>query len=429
VRPSVGGNSAIRLFRSFPAVMAIVCSLIVSMPTVGQAASSGQKSSKKPVVPGKKKAPSLAALSASKAKQSQIRKQRIAASSRVSALKDEDKRVAENMQALTDDLKAQNAALGNAKRSLSQAEVEAADAKVAVADTTQAIDALAGQRQAAALEAYVHPQASRVGSMLNAKDLAEVSTGQMYLSLANRKQATALDKLKALEEDRRIALKAANKAEKRRLARRKAADERLKSLASAKARTEKYSNDVESRLERALSESDSLASIDKKLAKEIAQQQDAYAQQLAAARRNGAKLQEGGKALSVASFPLGSTNGIQVAASLRPKLAALLAAAASDGVILSGGGYRNSSQQIALRRAHCGSSNYAVYQMRASGCHPPTARPGSSQHERGLAVDFTQNGSALRRGTSGYNWMRAHANKYGFFNLPSEPWHWSTTGR
>jgi hypothetical protein len=92
--------------------------------------------------------------------------------------------------------------------------------------------------------------------------------------------------------------------------------------------------------------------------------------------------------------------------------------------VLSGGGYRDPAEQIALRRAHCGSSYYAIYQMPSSSCRPPTARPGSSQHEVGLAIDFSPCGY----GSAQYNWLKAHAAQYGFYNLPSESWHWSTTG-
>ena len=95
-----------------------------------------------------------------------------------------------------------------------------------------------------------------------------------------------------------------------------------------------------------------------------------------------------------------------------------------DGVVLSGGGYRDPAEQIALRRQHCGSSYYAIYQMPSSSCRPPTARPGSSQHEVGLAIDF----SPCSRGSVMYNWLKANAAQYGFYNLPSESWHWSTTG-
>jgi D-alanyl-D-alanine carboxypeptidase len=51
-------------------------------------------------------------------------------------------------------------------------------------------------------------------------------------------------------------------------------------------------------------------------------------------------------------------------------------------------------------------------------------------HERGLAVDFTCNGGGVisSRSSPCFQWMSAHAGSYGFHNLPSEPWHWSTNG-
>ena len=87
---------------------------------------------------------------------------------------------------------------------------------------------------------------------------------------------------------------------------------------------------------------------------------------------------------------------------------------------------KRSEEQIELRRQHCGSSAYAIYQASPSSCSPPTARPGSSMHERGLAVDFR---NCSVRSTACYQWLAGNAARFGFFNLPSEPWHWSTTGR
>ena len=95
---------------------------------------------------------------------------------------------------------------------------------------------------------------------------------------------------------------------------------------------------------------------------------------------------------------------------------------------MCGSGRRSPEAKIELRRAHRGSSNYAIYYMPAPQCSPPTARPGSSMHERGLAIDFSCNGGgAIRYGNSCWNWLAAHANDYGLYNLPSEPWHWSTS--
>jgi LAS superfamily LD-carboxypeptidase LdcB len=116
--------------------------------------------------------------------------------------------------------------------------------------------------------------------------------------------------------------------------------------------------------------------------------------------------------------------GITVAESIADNLERLLSAASSDGITFGGGGYRDPQQQQRLREAHCPNPRTSP----ASSCHPPTARPGHSMHERGLAIDFTVGGRTLTRSSSGFRWLRAHAARYGFYNLPSEAWHWSVNG-
>jgi hypothetical protein len=124
--------------------------------------------------------------------------------------------------------------------------------------------------------------------------------------------------------------------------------------------------------------------------------------------------------------PLTTVRGITVHTSISGPLDAMVAAAAADGVSLSGSGYRSHDRQIELRRQHCGTSDYAIYEMPSSQCSPPTARPGSSMHEQGLAIDFVNCSS---RSSACFQWLAANAATYGFFNLPSEPWHWSIDGR
>jgi D-alanyl-D-alanine carboxypeptidase len=126
-------------------------------------------------------------------------------------------------------------------------------------------------------------------------------------------------------------------------------------------------------------------------------------------------------------------DGIQVNAAIAEQVRALLAAARADGLDLArgAGGWRSAERQIALRRQHCGTSDYAIYQMPSSQCSPPTAIPGTSEHERGLAIDFTCNGRSIPQRTRSdpcYVWLSRHAADYGLYNLPSEAWHWSTTG-
>ena len=120
--------------------------------------------------------------------------------------------------------------------------------------------------------------------------------------------------------------------------------------------------------------------------------------------------------------------GITVDRAIASNLERLLTDAFIDGIELAGWGWRSHDQQIELRRAHCGDSEYGIWHAPSHSCAPPTARPGLSRHEFGRAVDFTENGSVLTRSSPGFAWLQEHAADYGFINLPSEPWHWSDTG-
>ncbi len=134
-----------------------------------------------------------------------------------------------------------------------------------------------------------------------------------------------------------------------------------------------------------------------------------------------------------ASGGLATVRGITVDASIASNLEQLLAAAEADGFVLGGSGYRSSEITARLRIAN-GCPD--VYDSPASSCRIPTARPGTSEHESGLAIDFTWRGqticyprSASRcSGNAAFDWLRANASRFGLYNLPSEAWHWSTTG-
>jgi D-alanyl-D-alanine carboxypeptidase/Transglycosylase-like domain len=125
-----------------------------------------------------------------------------------------------------------------------------------------------------------------------------------------------------------------------------------------------------------------------------------------------------------------TVEGITVADEIASEVQALVQAARGAGHELTGSGYRSPQRQIELRRQNCGSSDYAIYEMPSSSCSPPTARPGTSNHEQGLAVDFSCNGSLIRsRSSSCFAWLSANALHLGLHNMPSEPWHWSVDGR
>lgn len=94
--------------------------------------------------------------------------------------------------------------------------------------------------------------------------------------------------------------------------------------------------------------------------------------------------------------------------------------AKAGGVTLNGGSFRDVEAQIATRKKNCNGDPYTT-----DDCNPPTAKPGKSQHERALAIDFD---NCSTRSTACYKWLNSNAKKYGYFNLESEPWHWSTSG-
>lgn len=133
----------------------------------------------------------------------------------------------------------------------------------------------------------------------------------------------------------------------------------------------------------------------------------------------------GPPALSIARAWCATGSTITVSPTIVDDVQHLLDAAATRGLKLCGGGYRDSAAQIALRRRNCGTSHYAIWEMPSSHCSPPTAIPGRSMHEKGLAVDFANCSS---RHSSCHVWLKANAATYGLYNLPSEPWHWSTNG-
>jgi LAS superfamily LD-carboxypeptidase LdcB len=122
--------------------------------------------------------------------------------------------------------------------------------------------------------------------------------------------------------------------------------------------------------------------------------------------------------------------GIEVATSIANQLGQLLEAARASGLVLTGSGYRNIYDQITIRKQYCGTTDYDIWDRPSWECSPPVARPGRSMHEKGLAVDFTgPNGDLVRsHDSTTYQWLAANAARFGLFNLPSEPWHWSING-
>lgn len=95
---------------------------------------------------------------------------------------------------------------------------------------------------------------------------------------------------------------------------------------------------------------------------------------------------------------------------------AMIEAARAAGITLTGNAFRSYETQQALREQNCPDPLNSP----SRDCSPPTAKSGNSMHEVGLAIDFSN---------YSFSWLSSNAGRYGFRNLPSESWHWSTTGQ
>jgi D-alanyl-D-alanine carboxypeptidase len=367
------------------------------------------------------------------AQRDQVRNQAAQVAADVDALEAEDAQIQAALATLQTNVANQQAALASAQNAQAEADQAVADADVAVANAEAQFTALDQATDQLVVEAFVNPPGSDPLDMFRTNSLTETAVKKTLVELQTESDTALLEQLDAarqqLASDREAKATRAQEAADAK----NAADAALTNLQTALAQQQQFAADVEARLEAKLAEAEALRQTDAALSEQIAAQQAALAAQLA---RNAPPPAGDVSPTAIAPVPGGLASvscpaggSITVSATIADDLAALLAAAYAAGVRLCGGGYRDPQAQIELRIAHCGSSYYAIYQMPASQCDPPTARPGTSLHEQGLAIDFTCNGGGVvSRGDPCWNWLAIHAGEYGLYNLPTEPWHWSIDG-
>ena len=363
-----------------------------------------------------------------KSERQEVQRKKAAVAADIDTLRATDAEVEAALSTLNANVTRQQAALADAEREAAEAEAALEAATARVADKEAEIAELDAAVKELAVSAFMRPPTSDgILDSLASETIGEAELKQSLLDVKSANQLDVLDQLERAREDLEMARAEAQDAAAAAEQRRAAVGDKLAEVTTARNQQATVAADVQSRLDRRLSEAASLAALDKKLAAEIEAEQKRLA---ALAARSAPRASGGPVTISITgSGSIVSVRGIRVHESIADETAALLRHAESDGISLSGGGYRDPSSQVALRRQHCGTSNYAVYQMSPSSCRPPTARPGQSMHERGLAIDFTYNGRAINsRSSPAYQWLAANAASYGFYNLPSEPWHWSVNG-
>jgi len=356
---------------------------------------------------------------------------------------------------------AQVAAVGAARAAAATADAELQAADAAVTTTEEYIAALTVESDQVVVDSFINPPTEDAMDTLAAESLAESTVRQSLLDTEADANADVLTELEAAQDELDARRQAQDDAAAEAEARSEEAAAALEDLISVQSGETLFVINVQDRVAANLAEASSLESVDpaaadalraregeiaalignvtaarEQRAAEAALQQamaDAAARAAADAAARSSR-PSGGVSIGPASGNLATVScpgggEITVDSSMAGNLRSMLAAAAADGDNMCGGGYRDPAAQIALRRANCGSSSYAIYEAPSSSCSPPTAPPGTSNHEQGLAVDFTCNGGgALSRSSSCFTWLKANAAGYGFYNLPSEPWHWSNDG-
>jgi peptidoglycan hydrolase CwlO-like protein len=368
-----------------------------------------------------------------------VRASKAQVASRVDALEGSQAEVSRALAALEENVRGQEAVVSDARRQADASSAEAREAEIAAEATTRELAALRAKIAKYAVAAYLDPPGEEMLRRFEAVSAQEDETRRALIEMQSGNDADAIDQLRTtrqrLEEQQKRAENAKAEAE----AHVAEAEQALTSLSAAKNQQAAFATQVRLRLDEKLSEAVYLSKLDAAFGAQIAAEAAALADSVS--RVPVSPVTPGGSSSggttppvttpggSVSRPPLTTVGGITVNSRIADSLSGLLSAASSAGFRLSGYGYRDINAQIQLRRQNCGTSDYAVWQMPADSCRPPTARPGFSMHEQGLAVDFQSNGSFINsRSNPAFGWLAANAGRFGFTNLPSEPWHWSNPG-
>jgi hypothetical protein len=373
----------------------------------------------------------LASAQSARDERKQVQAEQRAAEAEVDALQANQQQIQARLAEIDAGVRANEAAAAEATRAAQAAAAEADVARAAAAESEAELAGVRDRLRALAVSAYVNPPGDELMRRFEAASAQQDATRQALLEMRSGRDVDLADQVRVIQRRHQddLARAEASRAAAEEAA--AAAEASAAALQASRGEQEAFATSVRSRLDTRLADVAALERIDADLAARIRAEEAAVAAALRAlAPKPSAAADTSGPARPAPPPPpLRTVGGITVNAQIADQLAAMIQAAATDGIVLGGSGYRNINTQIQLRRQHCGTTDYAVYEMPPDECSPPTARPSMSLHEQGLAVDLTANGrSIVSRTDPGFVWLAANAGRFGFQNLPSEPWHWSTTG-
>ncbi len=368
-----------------------------------------------------------------------VRAEQARVAAQVNVLEGSKAQVLAALSTLNENVRGQQAALSEARRQADASAAEAAQAERDAAQTSRDLDALRARVAKYAVQAYVEPPDEALMRRFEATSAQEDATRNALLNMQSRTDTDVIDQLRSTKARLEEQLSRARQSKADAEAHAAEAQGVLQSLSAAQTQQQAVASQVRQRLDETLSDAAFLSRMDAGLGRQIADEAAALANAVIGIPSSGSGSGSGSGSTTTTTPPGGNSpyptpalttvNGITVASSIATRVRGLLNAASADGINLSGYGYRDFNAQIALRRQNCGTSQYAIWEMPPDACSPPTARPGYSYHERGLAIDFMANGRFINsQSNPGFVWLAANAARFGLYNLPSEPWHWDTRG-
>lgn len=349
---------------------------------------------------------------------------------------------------VSENVQAQRAQVTEAQQRVAEADQAVLSAQARVAEVQVRIDELVLRSDEIVVRAFTAPPVESIIDSLSTDSASDAAVKQTVLDMQADTDAGVLADLDVaqgeLEELQAVESEAVAAAEDRRADAQAALDD----MRAAVSQEVAFTLDVEERLNHQLGEIATLEEVDPELAAQLRGQQEGLAAQVAETRARleeeemmeeyGVDVEQVGPdgpssiqpvSGGVVSVSCPSGGSVEVAGDIAREVQGLLNLANAEGVTICGYGFRDPSDQIALRRQNCGSSDYAIYSAPPSSCSPPTAIPGSSMHEQGLAIDFTSGSRTIGCSGSAYSFLRNNAADYGLHNLPGECWHWSTNGQ
>ena len=403
------------------ALSVLLALALVSAPIVGSASLNGDPSSER----------------------ERVRAQEAQVASQVDALQATDAQVEAALDTLAANVAGQQAMLAEARRAAEEAEAAFAEATEAVEAKTAEVELLRDEIREFAVDAFVHPPADDALAALDSDDPGEAAEKRALLEIQNTSDADLLDRLTAAEEDLEVQRQLAEDA----AARAAAQAGRGRRPARGAHRRPRPAG----RLRRpgpgpprpqALRGRRPRADLDAELSAQIRADQ-ARAAELARKAAAASPPPSAAAAVAVAVAAVATTatrrsarvvpqtgGSITVASSIAGNAAVAAERAAPDGISLCGGGYRSSQQQIETRRATAATATTTSTRCPARSARRPPRRRARRCTSGASPIDFTCNGGGVigSRSSPCFQWLSANASSYGFYNLPSEPWHWSTNG-